>query len=293
MRSTQARRPAPWGLLRGEPIAQPAKLPNTHARKGTSVRQTDSVHIANVDASFRRSVVPLVGFATPQRGLKAGTLCSTRSLCSDRGKVLGDNEDGWPREGIQSWRPRPACPSSSSCSSEGGADALIDIQRTPWHLLARGGEEALRRLWPPMGSGRGASVGVRGRGCVRGGLRWTDQNEAACCGGPRSNSSELLRFPESVKLHIGLTRQDRWPAAWSCYRSRLLSKFCRSVCRDRSTCRRVLSTEGWDGEFALTMISCSDGVAPLTPPGAPPDARRVPTKYSTSRRLFHSELGET
>jgi hypothetical protein len=30
-------------------IVQPAKLPNTHARKGTSVRQTDRVHVANVD----------------------------------------------------------------------------------------------------------------------------------------------------------------------------------------------------------------------------------------------------
>ena len=32
-----------------DPIVQPAKLPNTHARKGTSVRQTDRVHVANVD----------------------------------------------------------------------------------------------------------------------------------------------------------------------------------------------------------------------------------------------------
>jgi hypothetical protein len=32
-----------------DPIVQPAKLPNTHARNGTSVRQTDRVHVANVD----------------------------------------------------------------------------------------------------------------------------------------------------------------------------------------------------------------------------------------------------
>ena len=30
-------------------IAQLAKLSNTYARKGTSVRQTDRVHVANVD----------------------------------------------------------------------------------------------------------------------------------------------------------------------------------------------------------------------------------------------------
>lgn len=32
-----------------DPIVQPAKLPNTYARKGTSVRQTDRIHVANVD----------------------------------------------------------------------------------------------------------------------------------------------------------------------------------------------------------------------------------------------------
>ncbi len=34
--------------LERDSIVQPAKLPNTHARKGTSVRQTDRVHVANV-----------------------------------------------------------------------------------------------------------------------------------------------------------------------------------------------------------------------------------------------------
>ena len=51
----------------------------TRPSRGTSVRQTDSVYIANVDASFRRSVVPLIGFATSQRELGAVTLRSTRS----------------------------------------------------------------------------------------------------------------------------------------------------------------------------------------------------------------------
>jgi hypothetical protein len=32
-----------------DPIVQAARLPNTHARKGASVRQTDRVHVANVD----------------------------------------------------------------------------------------------------------------------------------------------------------------------------------------------------------------------------------------------------
>jgi hypothetical protein len=32
-----------------DPIVQPAKLPNTYARKGASVRQTDRIHVANVD----------------------------------------------------------------------------------------------------------------------------------------------------------------------------------------------------------------------------------------------------
>lgn len=61
-------------------IAQPAKLPNTHAPPGArrSARPTDPRRQRG--SSFRRSVVPLVGFATPLRALAAATLRSTRSL---------------------------------------------------------------------------------------------------------------------------------------------------------------------------------------------------------------------
>ena len=68
------------GFVRSaDSIVQPAKLPNTYARKGTSVRQTDRIHVANVDLSFRRSVVPLIGLATSLRALGVAMLRSTRS----------------------------------------------------------------------------------------------------------------------------------------------------------------------------------------------------------------------
>jgi hypothetical protein len=46
-----------------DPIAQPAKLPNTHARKGTSVRQTDKIRAASANpvsavAWYRQSGSP-------------------------------------------------------------------------------------------------------------------------------------------------------------------------------------------------------------------------------------------
>jgi hypothetical protein len=59
-------------------MAQPAKLPNTHARKGTSVAKPTGATSPR-GSSLCRSVVPLIGLTTLQWALGAAMPSSTHS----------------------------------------------------------------------------------------------------------------------------------------------------------------------------------------------------------------------
>lgn len=72
-------------------MAQPAKLPNTHARKGTSVAKPTGVTPPR-GSSLCRSVVPLIGLTTLQWARGAAMPSSTHSNNPGIAGVLGDQE---------------------------------------------------------------------------------------------------------------------------------------------------------------------------------------------------------